>query len=108
MAIAVPANSRFKTLKELIEAAREEPGRINVGAVGAGSVPNLALGLLERVAGVQFNKIHYKGDGENVTALLGDHIDAAVPGYRPWPTGACRSWPSPAQNAWRASPACRR
>ena len=90
VAIAVPANSRFKTLKELIEAARREPGRINVGAVGAGSVPNLALGVLERVAGVQFNEIHYKGDGENVTALLGGHIDAAVPGL---PTVANRGLP---------------
>ena len=80
VAVAVQATSPFKSLKDLVEAARREPGRITVGSVGAGSVPSIALSLLERTAGVQFNKIHYKGDGETVTALLGGHIDAAVPG----------------------------
>jgi tripartite-type tricarboxylate transporter receptor subunit TctC len=80
VAFAVPSTSPIKSLQQLVEAAKREPGKLNVGSVGAGSVPSIALGLLERAAGVQFNKINYKGDGETVTALLGRHIDAAVPG----------------------------
>ncbi|OJY43718.1 MAG: hypothetical protein BGP08_09320 [Rhizobiales bacterium 64-17] len=80
VAFAVAANSKYKSLPELLRAAKSAPQTINVGSVGAGSVPTLVLGLLERQAGVKFNNIHYKGDGELVTALLGGHIDAAVPG----------------------------
>jgi tripartite-type tricarboxylate transporter receptor subunit TctC len=80
VAIAVQSASPFQSLRQLTEAAKREPGKITVGSVGAGSVPSIALGLLEKAAGVEFNKINYKGDGETVPALLGRHIDAAVPG----------------------------
>lgn len=80
VAFAVQSDSPIKTIQQLVYAAKREPDKITVGSVGAGSVPTIALGLLERAAGVRFNKITYKGDGETVTALLGRHIDAAVPG----------------------------
>jgi putative tricarboxylic transport membrane protein len=80
VAIAVQSASSIRSLSQLVDAAKREPGRLTVGSVGAGSVPSIALGLFERAAGVEFNKIHYKGDGETVPALLGRHIDAAAPG----------------------------
>jgi tripartite-type tricarboxylate transporter receptor subunit TctC len=80
VAFSVPSTSPIKSISQLVEAAKRAPGAVNVGSVGAGSVPSIALALLERAAGLEFNKISYKGDADTVTALLGGQIDAAVPG----------------------------
>jgi tripartite-type tricarboxylate transporter receptor subunit TctC len=78
--LAVPPSSSLKSVSSFVEAAKQAPGAVNVGTVGAGSVPSIALGLLEKSAGIQLTKVYYKGDGETVTNLLGGHIDAGVPG----------------------------
>jgi tripartite-type tricarboxylate transporter receptor subunit TctC len=80
VALAVPRDSKIKSVPDFVAAAKREPGVLTVGTVGPGSVPNIAIALFEKEAGVEINKIPYKGDAENVTALLGGQIDAAVPG----------------------------
>ena len=80
VALAVPRNSPFKSVGDYIHAARLNPGKISVGTVGPGSIPGMTVKLLEKAAGIRLNQIPYKGDADNVTALLGNQIDSAVPG----------------------------
>ncbi|MGE5618700.1 MAG: tripartite tricarboxylate transporter substrate binding protein [Sphingomonadaceae bacterium] len=77
VAIAVKADSPIKTVKDLIEAAKANPGRLKVGSSGVMNVNHLAILLLEKEAGVKFAVVQFDGGAQQPTALLGGHIDAA-------------------------------
>ncbi|MDX3906567.1 MAG: tripartite tricarboxylate transporter substrate binding protein [Pigmentiphaga sp.] len=73
--IAVRKDSPVKTLKELLEQARQQPGKLSYGHAGPGSVPHLATANLAKSAGVAFNEIAFRGDAQVIPQLLGGHID---------------------------------
>lgn len=76
--IAVNKESPFNTLSELIEYAKENPGKLNVGGYGAvGSGHNVAWNILADSAGIEANWTAYESTGDAVTAILGNHIDVA-------------------------------
>ena len=75
--IWVPANSRFRTLAELLDAARAAPGRLSMGSTGIGSDDHLLqLAVEATVPGVSFIHVPFAGFAPVQTALLGGHIDA--------------------------------
>ena len=77
--ISVKTDAPWKNLKEFIEHARKNPGKVSVAGSNPGSVTRLQLHLIEQAAGVQFNIISFKGAaGPGVTALAGGHVDAAI------------------------------
>ena len=76
--LAVPANSPFKTVKDLVEQAKRDPGSVDYGTAGRFSGNHVAMALLEQKAGVQFTHVPYKGDAEAATALLAGHNKSAV------------------------------
>lgn len=77
--ISVKTEAPWKSLKEFIEHARKNPGKVSVAGSNPGSVTRLQLHLIEQAAGVQFNIISFKGAaGPGVTALAGGHVDAAI------------------------------
>ncbi len=63
------------SLAALIERARREPGRVVHGATGAGNSTHLLGAELARIAGVEFNDVHYRSGGEGTTALLRREAD---------------------------------
>ena len=73
--IALRAESKFKTFKELIEAARREPETIAVGITGPTGTARLAFHIIERATGTKFKYVSYKGGGEAVLATLGGHVE---------------------------------
>ncbi len=73
--IAVKADSPYRTLKDLVEAARSHPGGIKAGSAGILSAQHLTLLQLEKAAGVQFAIVHFNGGAPSTTALLGGHVD---------------------------------
>lgn len=76
--IVVNKKSPFNTLKELVEYAKENPGKLNVGGYGAvGSGHNVAWNILADKADVEANWTAYESTGDAVTAILGNHIDLA-------------------------------
>lgn len=77
LGIAVKADSPIKSIKDLIEAAKANPEMIKVGTSGVLSVAHLGMLELQKVAGVKFGIIHFDGGAQEVTALMGGHIDAA-------------------------------
>jgi len=72
--IAVNAESPWKTIDDLIAAARKDPGALNYGTDGVGSCSHLLLELFSQKAGIVLNQIPFQGGGPAVTALLGGHV----------------------------------
>lgn len=76
-AISVPMNSPFKTLKDLIEYAKKNPGKVRVSNSGTGSIWHICAVALEEKAGVKFSHVPFKGSKEGVVAMLGGHLEAS-------------------------------
>jgi tripartite-type tricarboxylate transporter receptor subunit TctC len=72
--LLVRADSAFKTLTDLIAAARERPGQITYGHAGNGTSPHLAGELLKYMAKIDITPIPYKGGAPALTDLIGGHI----------------------------------
>ena len=73
----VRADSPYKTFKDYIEAARKAPGKIDFGSTGTGTSPHLLIEEVSDVTGVQLNHIPFKGNADQMQALLGGHVMAA-------------------------------
>jgi tripartite-type tricarboxylate transporter receptor subunit TctC len=73
-AVAVPADSKFKTMKELIEAGKREPNTIASAITSATGSARLFLYLLERETGAKYKYVSFKGGSEATTAVLGGHV----------------------------------
>lgn len=76
--LVVRAGSPWKSLKDLLEAIRKNPGGIKASVPGLGTMPHLALEILVKAAGLpkgSLTIIPYKSDAETITALMGGHVD---------------------------------
>jgi len=65
------------TLKELIDYARANPGKVTYGSAGAGSSNHLSGLAFSDQAGVNMTHVPYKGGGPLITDLLGGHVNIA-------------------------------
>ncbi|MDH2238458.1 tripartite tricarboxylate transporter substrate binding protein [Pigmentiphaga sp. GD03639] len=76
LAIAVPADSPFKTLSDLVAAAKAAPGRLNYSSAGVGSLFHLATESFESSASIDMTHVPYKGGAAPLTELLsGSRLD---------------------------------
>jgi tripartite-type tricarboxylate transporter receptor subunit TctC len=71
---AVKADSPFKSIKDVIEAAKKTPDGITVSAFGAGSDDHLAALSMQAETGIKLIIVHHKSTAEAKTAALGGHI----------------------------------
>jgi tripartite-type tricarboxylate transporter receptor subunit TctC len=74
--IAVRADSQYKTLKDLVAAAKAKPGQVTYGSAGVGGATHVGMEEFALAAGVQFNHIPYKGGAPALNDLLGGQLDA--------------------------------
>ena len=80
--IVVPANGP-KTLKELIDKFKANPGSVSWGGGSAGGTDHILAGLIAKEVGVAPSKVNYvpfKGGGESVAAIIGGHVTAGISG----------------------------
>jgi len=77
-ATAVRADSPYKTLKEFIDAAKANPGKIKVGAGARNTRQHFDVLALEKAAGVTFQKVHADSSAQPVTMLIGGQLDAVA------------------------------
>jgi tripartite-type tricarboxylate transporter receptor subunit TctC len=75
-ALGVRTDSPWKTLKELVEYARNNPGKVRVGNAGLGVSAHLATELLNEKAKIKLTPVPFTGDSESVAQLYGGHIEA--------------------------------
>jgi tripartite-type tricarboxylate transporter receptor subunit TctC len=73
--IAVKASSPHKTLKDVIDAAKANPGKLKASATGILSDDHLAVLQLEKLTGAKFAIVQFDGSAKAMTALLGGHTD---------------------------------
>ena len=76
--ISVTPNTPYKTLKDLIEAAKKNPNSIKAAASGAGSIHHLNLLALEKGSGADFNFIPYKGSAPSQNAAMAGEVSVVV------------------------------
>nr|WP_223506301.1 tripartite tricarboxylate transporter substrate binding protein [Cupriavidus pauculus] len=73
--LVVRADSPYKSVRDVIAAAKARPGRISFASQGPGTSAHLAGELFKSLAGVDLNHIPYKGAGPAITDLLGGQVD---------------------------------
>ncbi len=80
----VPANSPLKTMKDVVEQMKKDPGSVKWGGGSRGSTEHIAAAMLAREVGVDAAKINYvpfRGGGEAVAAILGGNVTVGGSGY---------------------------
>jgi tripartite-type tricarboxylate transporter receptor subunit TctC len=83
MTVAVKADSKYKTLGDLVAAAKARPNEVTYGTGGAGSAPHFVSEALGIAAGANFLHVPFKGAGEATLGMLSGTIDfqvASTPG----------------------------
>ena len=78
MIITASPSLPYNTLKELIDAAKKEPGKLNIGYGGVNNTQHLTGELFKFRAGIDMVGINYKGSAAAVTDLLGGQIQLLV------------------------------
>ncbi len=78
--LVVRADSNYKTLKDFLDAAKAQPGRLNYASSGVYGTLHVSMEILAHATGVQLFHVPYPGGGPAVAALLGGQVDALASG----------------------------
>lgn len=81
--LVVPASSPFKTVKDMVEYAKKNVGKLTFSSSGALGITHLLAEIFSQEAGVKLNHIPFQGSGPAITALLGGHVDMASTAIAP-------------------------
>ncbi len=79
--LGVRTDLPFKTMEELVAYAKANPGKLTAGTSGRGASAQLALGLLNKSAGIEIRDIPFKGAGESLNNVAGGFVDMVFSGY---------------------------
>lgn len=80
MVVITSKNSRFKTLRQVIDQAKSDPGSISFGSAGNVSPGHLATEYLANMAGIKLTHVPYTGDSALMNDLMSGRIDVATVG----------------------------
>jgi tripartite-type tricarboxylate transporter receptor subunit TctC len=72
--VLVKGDSQFRTLKDLIDYAKANPGKVSYASVGHGTSTHLLMEEMALKAGIQLLHVPYKGTAGTLPALLGGHV----------------------------------
>lgn len=72
--VIVAPNSPFKTLRDLINAAKRYPGEVTFGTAGIGAIAHMNMEHFASVAGIRMTHVPYKGSSQALTDMLGGNI----------------------------------
>ena len=76
--LIVRKDSPFKTLQDMVEFAKKNPGVVTIGGTGTWASTHFAYLLFEKAAGIKLTYIPYAGSGATKPAILGGHVSAIV------------------------------
>lgn len=79
--LAASANSPYRSLADMIKAARDNPAKLNVGIVSPGSTQHLSALLLQSTAGIEFQLVPFRTSPDLLVALLRGDIDMGIDAY---------------------------
>jgi tripartite-type tricarboxylate transporter receptor subunit TctC len=78
--LVVRADGPYKTVKDFVEAAKAQPGKINYSSSGVYGTLHVAMEMFANAAGIKLFHIPYQGGGPAVTALLAGQVEASPQG----------------------------
>jgi tripartite-type tricarboxylate transporter receptor subunit TctC len=81
MVIVVNSASPYRTLADLLDAARAKPGELTLGSGGPGSSLHIGFEIIRRAAGINMTYVPYGGNAPAVNALLGGHLTSVYADY---------------------------
>ena len=79
--LAVHPKASITSMKEFIDYAKANPGKLNYGSSGVGSTHHLTMEAIQAALQIKLTHVPFKGTGESVPALLGGHIDTLFSAY---------------------------
>ena len=105
--VTTKADSPFKTLQDMLEFARQNPGKVTYATPGAGTSPHIGMEQIAAKAGVKLTHVPFKGGAETNAAVLGGHtmLQADSTGWKPlvdagqlrllvtWTAERSKNWP---------------
>ncbi len=74
----VRTDSRWKTMKDFVEEAKQNPEKLMYAHSGVGGIHQATVMALEKKAGIRLTQVPQKGGAENLAALIGGHVDLAI------------------------------
>jgi putative tricarboxylic transport membrane protein len=80
----LPANSPFKTMKDVVDQLKKDPGSVKWGGGSRGSTEHIAAAMIAQKVGADPSKINYvafRGGGEATAAILGGNVTVGGSGY---------------------------
>jgi len=106
--LCVPKDSKFRTIGDLLQYARANPGRLTYGSTGAGSIHHMTVELLANTTKTKYVNVPYRGEGQILTGMLGGDVDfgmstvtVAAPHIE---SGAVRALAVTSKNRWKDLP----
>ncbi len=78
MIMVVTPNSKFKSVKELVDYAKANPDKVNYSTTGMGSGSHLFMEMLQQAAGMKVTVVPYKGSAQQITDLMGGQIELVL------------------------------
>lgn len=75
--LVVKADSPWKTMKDLVDYAKKNPGKVTYGTAGVGLVSHLAMEHVAKQEGIQWTLVPFPGMAPAIASVLGGHITAA-------------------------------
>jgi tripartite-type tricarboxylate transporter receptor subunit TctC len=81
LVFSVQASSPYRTLNDLLDAARAKPGSITMGSLGPGTPFDIGLAWLKQLAKVDITFVPFNGNGPSINALLGGHVTSTYNSY---------------------------
>ena len=81
--LVVPASGPHKSVKDLVDFSKQNPGKVTFSTSGAMGITHLLAEIFSKEAGVKWNHIPFQGSGPAITALLGGHVDMASTAIAP-------------------------
>jgi tripartite-type tricarboxylate transporter receptor subunit TctC len=78
MVLACHPSRPFKTLADVLAAAKAAPGKLSYATIGNGSLGHLAMVLLGKRAGVELTHVPYRGGGPAMNDAVGGHVDLII------------------------------
>ncbi|MGH8429202.1 MAG: tripartite tricarboxylate transporter substrate binding protein, partial [Solimonas sp.] len=75
--IWVKGDSPYKSLADLIDGAKKQPGKISACTTGILSDDHLAILMMQEAAKVEFRIVHFDGGAQQLTGVMGGHVDVA-------------------------------
>ena len=78
--LTVPAAAPYNSVRELVDYAKKNPGKLTYGSFAIGSSSHLNGELLKQIAGIEMTHVPYKGSAEAIVALIGGQVDLVFDG----------------------------